>query len=255
MEILEKLPLTNTQAIQSLLHQSPDIISIYAPAAGIALFPETTDNDKKTLQNSMIVKKDQALLSIGDLSSFSVVINVNELHINLLKVKQSATITSSAFPHYTLHGMITNLDYQAKQGDNGIPVFTARITVPNITDEQRSTIHVGMSARIAINIESPKQIYIPLDAVIEKNGRTYVQLMNKEGSLTLHPVTPGITTENTVVIMHGIKRWRSHCRPLSHSKISLKHTVPAPYLIVLTLLLTQASSSRSWALPVQENQR
>ena len=205
MKVFEKLSFNDQKTIQRMLQKPHDTLALYATRSGIALFPEKSKEKVNDLQEGDSVKKDQALLIIGDLSGFSIAITINQTHLSLLKLKQKAVITSNAFPNEKLHGVLTRLDYQAKQGDNGVPVFSAQVIIPDVTDRQRAKIHIGMSAQIAIETGKPKQIEIPLNAIVKKENELYVKLIKPDGSIQLQPVTTGMTTLHAVTITSGLK--------------------------------------------------
>jgi HlyD family secretion protein len=151
-----------------------------------------------------MVKQGDLLALIGDVSGLTIHINVNEFNVNQLIVGQKVIVTGTAFPQYNLQGHIASVDRQGQANQGGLPVFPVEVIVPTLTSEQQAVIHMGMSAKVEITIESEPVISVPLAAVFEKNGMSYVKVQkNKKIQDVL--VKTGQTTENAVVIEANLK--------------------------------------------------
>jgi multidrug efflux pump subunit AcrA (membrane-fusion protein) len=207
---LTNLNIDNTAVINNLLQSNNNILKIYSPSNGIALLPtksaSSSDDTNKPLHVGDQIKAGQILLTVGDISGIVLSVKINEIHINNIKVGQQATITSNAFKD-TLIGHVTHVDQQATQDNtDSIPSFTVKIAVPSITDVQRKDIHVGMSAKVALQVTKPSTISIPLTAVIDNNGQTTVKVLDKNTKQFKQvPVVVGATSIDSVVIQKGLK--------------------------------------------------
>ncbi len=138
----------------------------------MALFYQPAKMKKKIkkLIKGDAIKQGDVLAIIGDIEGISVQIKVNELTINQIKLGQPVKVTGIAFPDYILDGKITRIDKQGEASNGGLPTFSAEVVVPHLTEAEKKEIHVGMSAKVEINIEEDKQIMVPITAVKEKNG-------------------------------------------------------------------------------------
>lgn len=186
----------HTQSISQKLH-------ITAPASGVALLPikNDSDNQVKKLMKGDQVKQGDVLAMIGDVSGLTIHINVNEFNINQLKIGQKVKVTGSAFADVVLMGKISGIDRQGQVGQGGIPTFPVDIIVPTLTAKQQADIHIGMSAKVEIDIDSEPVITVPLAAIIEKNGLTFVKVKNaKDSTINEVLVRTGQTTLDSVVI-------------------------------------------------------
>lgn len=206
---LSNLSLNDSQ-VYSALNHSFDQVNIIAPSSGIALAPtKSSDSDSSStsqLQQGTSVKLNQVLMSIGDFSGIKVDIEVNEVSINQLRKGQLAEVSGAAFPGITLKGKVIAIDYQAKSGgfSTGLPQFPVTVAVEHLTLQQQSLIHYGMSAQVKIDLQSPKQIMIPINAVQTENDKDYVKKIIN-GKLVKTAITTGTTTQNSVSVISGLK--------------------------------------------------
>lgn len=207
---IEKLTLSDMEKVNKILTKTFTEINVVSPAAGIALIP--LPSEKKTESGSGVinigdeVKNGQLIVSIGDLSGFSMKINVSEININLIKKGAPAIITGDAFPGISLKGSVVSVAAQANPQSNetGLGMFDVKIKIPNLTTEQKQVIHVGMSAKAQLNIEETPQILLPIKAVFTQNGQRMVTIIDKSGQRQNKAVVTGKTTLTDVAIVSGI---------------------------------------------------
>lgn len=193
-----------TQALHS--QDNSQKLHIMSPASGVALLPIKSDSESqpKKMTNGEQVKQGEVLAMIGDVSGLAIHINVNEFNINQLKVGHKVKVTGTAFPQYVLEGEIAGLDRQGQISQGGVPVFPVEIIVPKLTKEQQDVIHMGMSAKVEIQIEEQPAITVPIAAVFEKNGVAHVKMQQNKKVVDV-PVKTGKTTPNAVVIEANLK--------------------------------------------------
>lgn len=205
---LYKLSISDIDKINKAMHLQADSqdLQILSPASGIVLSPNKSEEENKKFAKGDTVKQGDALAILGDINSLSVNIKVNELVVNSLKPGQMVTVTGMAFPNDILHGEITSVDRQGEGSSNGMPTFTAQITIPHISLSQQQEIHIGMSAKVQININEEPQISIPFTAISEKDGETFVTVMDDKSKKTHEvQVETGKTTMTAVRITSGLK--------------------------------------------------
>jgi len=208
------LHIEDSTAVHKALAQRADILKISSPGTGIILVPSKSSSgssgssdDSSILTVGSQVKSGQPLFAIGDSTGIAIVIKVSEININDVKEGQTATITSDAFPGITLKGKVEQVVQQAAPSDSGgSPVFPVNIVVPKLTEAQLNTIHMGMSAKVALQIQTPPTIKVPISAVTTENGTTVVKVLNeKDKSISTVPVVTGATTIDSVEIQQGLK--------------------------------------------------
>lgn len=209
---LEELTLQDVKKVSSALQKGFSQFPVRSPADGVILIPVTHDasGDKTMLNLGDSVKVSQALLSVGDLSGFSVNINVNELDISQIKKGLKVSVTGDAFPGVVLHGMISRVAVQANPrdeaaDDEGLAMYAVTITIPEIPPPQREKILVGMTAKVDLAITKSAVVMIPIDAVVVKNSEATVMLVDKKtGKSREVVVETGETTATEIAITRGL---------------------------------------------------
>lgn len=208
---LYKLTIADIDKITQALHLQTgseilEHLRIVSPASGTILSPTKSEDENKKLSKGDVVKQGDVLAVIGDMSGLSVRVKVNELTVNQLKAGQKVKITGIAFPDHTLAGEIKRVDRQGEPSSGGLPTFSVQVEVPTLTKDQQKEIHVGMSAKVEINIEDDAKIMVPLAAIKEKNGLSYVQVLEGQKKKKQEVmVKTGKTTLDSVAILAGLK--------------------------------------------------
>ncbi len=205
---LYKLTIADIDKINQAMHLqiSSENLRILSPTNGIILAASKSEEENKKITKGDVVKQGDVLAVIGDMSGVSVRFKVNELTVNQLKVGQKVKITGLAFPNDVLQGEIKRVDRQGESSSGGLPTFSAEVQAYKLTQAQQETIHVGMSAKIEIDINEQPQILIPIAAVKEQNGLSYVRLYNEKNKSTRDvQVKTGKTTLDSVVVLSGLK--------------------------------------------------
>ncbi len=205
---LYNLTIADIDKINQAMHlqKKSENLRILSPAVGVLLGPSKGDDDSKKIAKGDVVKQGDVLAVIGDMSGISVRIKVNELTVNLLHTGQKVTITGIAFPGYQLQGEISRVDRQAESAGSGIPSFVVQIAARDLTKPQQEVIHVGMSAKVEINLQEDTSIMVPITAILEKQGATFVKLMDaKTKNIKEVPVSTGKSGTERVAILSGLK--------------------------------------------------
>jgi len=207
--VAKGLSLEDIAAVKKILEKDIEHLTIKAPLSGIALFPEKTSDSTsgKQVHTGSQVKQGQILVTIGNLTGISVMINVDEVSINRIKVEQKVVVTSPALPELVLNGYVKTVAAQAKVSENGGGgvTFAVQIVVPRLTPDERKIIHVGMNAKVELQIQDRPMIYVPIKAVKEQKGQTVVTILDQDGKQKVVPVQTGRTTQTEVAIISGLK--------------------------------------------------
>lgn len=209
---LEKLTLKDVKKVSNALQKGFSEFPVKSPADGVILIPVSHESsgDKSMLNLGDSVKASQALLSVGDLSGFSVSINVNELDILQIKKGLKVSVTGDAFAGIVLHGVVSQVAVQANprdemRDDEGLAMYAVTIIIPDVSAAQKGKILVGMTAKVDLDIVEPAAVMIPIDAVIVKNGKAVVMLVDKKtGKSHAVAVETGETTATEIAITRGL---------------------------------------------------
>lgn len=181
-------------------------LKMVAPVNGVILSANKGEEESKKLTKGDIVKQGDVLAIIGDMSGLSVRIKVNELTINQLHVGQKVKVTGIAFPDHVLQGAVKRVDKQGEPSGGGLPTFSAEVVVPHLAAAEQKEIHVGMSAKVEIDIEDQPRLMIPIAAIQEKNGISYVKIFDVDkNKIQDVAIKTGKTTVDSVAVLAGLK--------------------------------------------------
>ena len=167
------------------------------------------------------------VITLPDLSSMQVKTYVNEVDVDKLQVGQKTTIKLDALPEPTFHGEVTSIASlgREKEGEKNVKVFDITVKI----DEEDERLKPGMTATSEVIIETipsppeakpdsvqqeateeviaeevPLPLYVPLDAIFEKEGKTVVYRMNN-GSPEETEVKLGKKNADYVIIEEGLE--------------------------------------------------
>lgn len=202
---LTQLSLADFEKVRQALTSNHNLIQIKASADGVLLYPpkSSEDNTSKLTVGSAI-KAGQVMGLIGDLSGVRVEIDIPEIDIDKIKPGISAEITGVALGSQVLQGKLVAVNAQATTTNNNtLPSFSAAVEVKALNETQRAVIRVGMSASIALHLDTGSQLLIPIAALKQEKGNTVVQLKNADGSTKTQVITTGPAQTDKVVVLLG----------------------------------------------------
>ncbi|ASQ47435.1 efflux RND transporter periplasmic adaptor subunit [Legionella clemsonensis] len=204
---LSSLTIAEFDKVRQALTTNHHLIRLKAPTAGVLLYPPKSSEDKSGKLNvGAAVKSNQVIALVGDLTGVSVEIDIPEVDIDKIHTGMSAAITGVALGKQVLKGEIVAVNAQATNSGNGaLPSFNAVVEVKNLTEAQRSWIKVGMSASIAIDIDSQNQLLVPIAAVKQEKGNSIVKVKMNNGSISTRVVSTGAAMADKVIIASGLK--------------------------------------------------
>jgi len=175
--------------------------TIYAPMDGLVVYKENyMGGTKEKIKVGASIHRRMQLIELPDLSTMKVKTAVNEVDISKIRRGQEVIITMDANEN-TYYGTITDIARLARNELEAanVKVFDVEVTIEN-NDE---TLKPGMSATcqiIADKIEDA--VFIPLQAVFEKDGETFVY--NGDDYKKIKVVT-GQRNTDFIVIKEGLE--------------------------------------------------
>lgn len=201
------LSLADFEKVRSMLGARHNLIRIKATGDGVLLYPPKSSDDKSgRIAVGSSVKAGQVLGLIGDLQGISVEIDVPEIDIDKIHAGMDASIGGIAFGGQELKGKLVAVNAQASStGTAGLPSFSAVVEVASLTPQQRKWIKVGMSAAIEIRVDSPNQLFVPIEAVKREKGQSLVLVEGPKGQRQKRVITTGAAQSDLVVVESGLK--------------------------------------------------
>lgn len=146
----------------------------------------------------------QPLLILPDISKMVVETRVRETDIHKIERNQQVAVRVEAYPDLKLTGKVTLVGTlaQEERDRRGAKFFGVTIQV----DGTEPRLRPGMTARVEIRVEERgSALYVPLEAVFERNGRHVCYVVRGRG-LAAREVTLGPSNQDHVVVEKGLGR-------------------------------------------------
>ena len=153
------------------------------------------------------------IVTIGDLSTMLIKVNLNEVDIDKLHLDQSVNITADALADHTFQGRVTRVSPASitEPQNPGIVKFPLEVTVTG----DATALKPGMTANIEIACQRADHVlWVPNDAVFEKKGKPHVTVVTGEKPARGEkakpvtkdrPVTTGLSNDARTEIKSGLK--------------------------------------------------
>lgn len=211
-----ELELLNAEGKLRELEQDLANAEVRAPVNGVVLTPVerpgggAQGGGPQTIEVGSRVARGQAMFSIGDLDSFLVRGQVDEIDVNQVRPGQNVVVTGDAFADTPLRGRVQSVAAQASSDrggmgmGGGMPSFAVSVIVDDLSPEARRRLAVGMSAQLSIVVhERADAVVLPPQAIRNEGGQRVVRV--RDGARIIsRPVVLGITTPEGVEIREGV---------------------------------------------------
>lgn len=178
---------------------------VRADVPGIVVYREVYfGSEQRKPQVGDQVWANQPLLILPDISKMVVETKVRETDIHKIERNQKVAVRVSAYPDLELTGKVTLVGTlaQEERDRRGAKFFGVTVQV----SESEPRLRPGMTARVEIEVEErEKSLYVPLEAVFEREGRHVCYVVGVRG-LSPREVTLGPSNQDFVVIEQGLRR-------------------------------------------------
>ncbi|MBN1294266.1 MAG: efflux RND transporter periplasmic adaptor subunit [Candidatus Latescibacteria bacterium] len=187
------------QAVEQL-----NALTLKSPKSGLVVLQEIYNWSTRTSDKVKVgdqPHRGMPLVSIPDLSIMLAKTQVNEVDISRIQKGQEVIITLDALPGPTFYGVVTNVATLAHRDEGtDVKVFDIEVTIEG-NDER---LKPGMTAQCTIVTgRLPKQLFVPLDCVFEKEDTTVVYV--KDGGFKERIVKVGKKNSDYIIIEDGLE--------------------------------------------------
>jgi RND family efflux transporter MFP subunit len=148
------------------------------------------------------------IVTIGDLSTMLVKVNLNEVDVDRVHLGQLVKITADALPERSYEGRVSRISPASATGQpqSEIVRFPIEVTVIG----QHEELKTGMTANVEISCErASNALWVPNDALFEKSGKWYVCVVKSKGKgkpvTEDRAVTKGLANDSRTEIRSGLK--------------------------------------------------
>ena len=185
---------------------------IKAPAPGMVVISKTWagPGEFRKIQEGDTIRMRQSICLLPDLSKMLVRVNVGESDAPRVKLNMPVLIKMEAIPDKTFHGTVSNISSLATEGNPLESGSTPgrknfEVTVA-LKESDPKTIKPGMTADAEFICDALSNVlYVPLEAVTEKNGKTQVFVKSRKG-FGRREITTGLSNDSFVVVKKGLVR-------------------------------------------------
>jgi multidrug resistance efflux pump len=180
---------------------------ITAPRAGQVVYanqPGVGNNDGVVIEEGRIIRERQVIIRLPNPKQMQVLAKINESRIDMVRPGMKARVKIDAIADIELEGIVRRVsEYPTQQTSSlmsHVKEYETEIAILNPPKGLRP----GMTAQAAVLVEERADaIQVPLQAVMERNGRYYCLVHGAEG-LTAKQVQVGPTNDKYVVIEAGL---------------------------------------------------
>ena len=177
---------------------------VRADVAGIVVYREVFfGSEQRKPQVGDQVWANQPLLILPDISKMVVETRVRETDIHKVERNQGVKVRVQAYPDLKLTGIVTLVGTLAQEEKErrGAKFFGVTIQI----DGSEPRLRPGMTAQVEIEVEErPRALFVPLQAVFEREGRSVCYIVRR-GRLQAQDVVTGPSNQDFVVIDRGLR--------------------------------------------------
>jgi len=175
--------------------------TLRAPMPGLVVYERNWRTGKKVAVSDQ-VWAGMPIISLPDMAHMQTVGSVNEVDVSKVKKGQKAKIKLDAFPDREFHGSVSSVGTIGQQADQSSSIKTFEVVVD--IDETDPILRPGMTTSNEILVETvPKALYIPLESVFSKDGKTVVYKADHSSPKEV-VVEIGIRNSNNIIITKGL---------------------------------------------------
>lgn len=140
-------------------------------------------------------------IQIGNLSSFKVETEINELDILEIKPGQKALVEFDANPGTKYEGEVIRINPAPQFNSTGVVNYLVEISL----NPELENIYHGLSANVEVITEEKVEVLqLPFVAIQRKEDGQYVKIKDKDGIITEKKVETGLQSINNVEIISGL---------------------------------------------------
>ena len=193
---------------------------ITAPISGTVI-ARNIEPGEAVIPGAQATMDGKPLLTVADLSSLLVKVNLNQIDVAKVSVGRTATLTLDALPGKTYEAKITKVaPASVKLTGKDQEVFP----VEALLEQPDGLVKPGMTADVRVHLESkPDVLVLPLEAIVKESGKSYVTKVVEEGPKKIQKqekveVTTGLRNDHEVEVTGVPEGTKVMLKPASSSE-------------------------------------
>lgn len=179
-------------------------LTLIAPSEGLVVYEVNWSNNGRKFAIGDTPWGGASIVTLPDLSEMESITNINEVDVSRIKRGQNAVVKLDAFQDSSFTGEIFDVASIGKQKEqnSNIKVFETIVAIKSRSDILRPGMTT--SNKIIIN-EIPNVIFIPQEAVFEKEGKKIVYRKNG-GDFDPVEIELGARGEDYIIVKKGLSQ-------------------------------------------------
>ena len=168
--------------MMEVLLDARDSLTVTAPVAGVVIYKRGWDGQPKQIGSDVHGSND-IIMELPDLSTLRAKILVDEVDVNKIRLGQEAQIQVAAVKGKIFNAKISAIGTILKQASYDRPQKIAEVLLAfdKPDDPSVKLLRPNMTVASSIQVGSyPKAIVIPLSSILERDGRSMVQVWNEQ---------------------------------------------------------------------------
>ena len=146
------------------------------------------------------IQKGTTLVSMNDYGDVTVQTEADHEVIQTIAVGETVHLSFPAYPDGEFDGVVTEIG-EAVSGSGTQITWPVEIAV----DGEVAALYGGMTAEVTFMTEETKDVlYVPVRAVIQENGSSYVKVYDEQGKVVKKEVKTGFSDGRHVEISEGV---------------------------------------------------
>ena len=167
---------------------------ITAPISG-TIIARNIEPGEAVIPGAQATMDGKALMTVADLSSLLVKVNLNQIDVAKVAVGRTATLTLDALPGKSYEAKITKVaPASVKVTGKDQEVFP----VEALLEKPDGLVKPGMTADVRVHLDSkPNVLVLPLEAIVKESGKSFVTKVVDDG--------PNKTKQEKVEVTTGLR--------------------------------------------------
>ncbi len=194
-----------TEKLDSLKSQLEKCV-IKAPSAGQVVYNNVDRwrQDDFYIRKGGLVRERQAIIKLPDVTKMQVKAKVGEARVDRVKPGMSAVVITEAIRDVELKGKVSTVSAYAS-GENWFNPNVKEYDAVIVVENPPATLKPGMSAQVKIRVETLADVVqIPVQTVVERDGKHYCILRDRQGKLAARELLIGSTNDKFIVVKDGV---------------------------------------------------
>ena len=143
-----------------------------------------------------------APFTIVDMDGVEFIAEVDEVDVDRIDLDLDGLVTLDAFAARSFEGAVVRIEESSRLTATGGTVFPVHVAI----DPADEMVLIGMKGDVGIEVSSvPNALTIPIEALFDEGGTSYVYLVQSDGTLARTQVEIGTLTETKVEILSGVE--------------------------------------------------